>query len=72
MLEIAIGIIAAGTLINTLLIWGTARNVSRLIDHEVALMEQESRMWHATRSYRDVYLANEAPPSDGINITHLK
>jgi len=60
------------SVINMLISIGTARNVSRLMDHEIDKMEQDSKLWHSTNvTYKDSFLANREKPSDGLNITHL-
>lgn len=52
---------------------GTARNVARLMSHEAAKMDQEYQQWHARNvTYKDAFMANEAPLSDGANIPQLR
>ena len=61
------------SLLNTIVLFGAARNVARLMENEVAKTELENEQWHARNvTYRDAHLANQAPPSDGLNISHLR
>ncbi len=60
------------SVINAIVTFVVARNVSRLIEHEIARMDQDSKQWHSANvTYRDTFLANQELSSNDQNITNL-
>lgn len=60
------------SVINTIILWGAARNVGRLVEHHKFLLEQESKnsIIPPAYTYRDGLLQDNAVSKD-LKITHL-
>ena len=55
----------------TFLLMGIARNVERLIKHEISKMEDEKQQWYASNpNYASTF--TDQIPSDGVDLPQLK